>query len=173
MTVGRKVNTSSVHWNTPPKYVTPITEFLGGIDLDPCSNTSSIVNAKTELLSNGLEHDWTNYRSIFVNPPYGKYGDTSIYDWIEKGYLANKRGNSEIIYLIPVATNTKHWKNFVFNSDVICFLSDTRLKFLMNGTTDNKGASMACCLVYFGSKAEEFIYKFSEFGNCCINKEGN
>lgn len=173
MTAGRKVNTSSVHWNTPPKYVIPITEFLNGIDLDPCSNTSSIVNAKTELSSNGLEYDWTNYRSIFVNPPYGKYGNTSIYDWIEKGYIANKSVNNDIIYLIPVATNTKHWKNFVFNSDVICFLSDTRLKFLMNGTTDNKGASMACCLVYFGSRADEFINKFSEFGNCCINKKGN
>lgn len=173
MTAGRKVNTSSVHWNTPPKYVQPITDFLQGIDLDPCSNPSSIVTANTELFTGGLEYDWTNHRNVFVNPPYGKYDGTSIYNWIEKGYDTNKINNCDIIYLIPVAPNTKHWKQFVFNSDVICFLSDTRLKFLMNGTTNNKGASMACCLVYFGNRSLDFINKFSAFGNCCINKKGS
>ena len=172
MTAGRKVNTSSIHWNTPYKYAEPITDFLNGISLDPCSNNTSIINSDVNLYSNGLEYDWCKHKTIFVNPPYGRNGNTSIYDWIKKGYNTYKLSKNEIIYLIPVATNTRHWKEFVFNSDVICFLADTRLKFLIDGSTDNKGASMACCLVYFGGRSKEFINKFSEFGNCCINIKG-
>ena len=165
MSAGRKIKTGSVHWCTPPKYVTPITEFFGSIELDPCSNSESIVNAKLELTEKGLDFDWTVVKTVFVNPPYGRNGETSIYDWLKKCFMS--RSNTEIIALIPVATNTKHWKDFVFKADVICFLFDTRLKFLINGNTENKGASMSCCLVYFGDRASEFVSKFSEYGVCC------
>jgi len=163
MTAGRKTNTGSIHWCTPEKYVTPITNFLGGISLDPCSNEDSIVGAEVQLLSGGIEHNWDNYETVYVNPPYGRNGKTSIYDWLKKCHITN----SEIVALIPVAPNTKHWKEFVFNANVICFLADTRLKFLINGNTNNKGASMACCLIYWGNRREEFIDTFSEYGNCC------
>jgi len=114
-------------------------------------------------MTGGLEYNWKQFKSIFVNPPYGRCGDTSIYHWLKKCYTAN----TEVIALIPVATNTKHWKDFVFKSSVICFLHDTRLKFLINGNTENKGASMSCCLVYFGQKKDEFILKFCDYGVCC------
>lgn len=167
MTAGRRVNTKSQNWCTPPKYVKPITDFFGGvIELDPCSNSQSIVNAKIELIDGGLEYEWNQSKSIFVNPPYGRSEKTTIYDWIKKCHESHSLSN-EIIALIPVATNTKHWKDFVFNSSVICFLGDTRLKFLINGNTNNKGASMSCCLVYWGQREDEFIQKFSEFGICC------
>ena len=165
MTAGRKVNTKSTDWCTPPKYVDLIKGFFGGsIELDPCSNLESIVNAETELMAGGLEYDWSTSTSVFVNPPYGRSGTTTIYDWLEKCYISD----TEVIALIPVATNTKHWKEFVFKSSVICFLADTRLKFLIDGSTNNKGASMSCCLVYFGIREAEFIRVFSSYGTCCI-----
>ena len=69
----------------------------------------------------------------------------------------HKQYGSEIIALIPVATNTMHWKHFIFGeADAVCFLFDTRLKFLVNGTTDNKGAPMACAMVYWGGQYETF-----------------
>jgi len=158
MTAGRNVNTGSVHWNTPPKYVQPVKKVLGVIELDPCSNIGSIVKATTELYENGLDIDWNQYNTIFVNPPYGR----GIYNWLEKCYDAK----GEVIALIPVATNTKHWKDFVFKADSICFLGDTRLKFMINGSTNNKGASMACCMVYWGSNHESFNKTFSDYGVC-------
>jgi hypothetical protein len=163
MSAGRKVKTKSVHWCTPSKYVLPITEFFGDIELDPCSNKDSIVNATIELTEGGIEYDWSSAKTVFVNPPYGRNGTTSIYDWLKKCYLSK----TEVIALIPVATNTKHWKDFVFKSSVICFLNDTRLKFLIDGNTNNKGASMSCCLVYFGKRENDFIKKFSQYGFCC------
>jgi len=166
MSAGRKIKTGSIHWCTPPKYVIPITQFFGKIELDPCSNPESIVNANIELCTGGLEYDWRKVRTVFVNPPYGRNGETSIYDWLKKCFVSQSR-QTEIIALIPVATNTKHWKDFVFKANVICFLADTRLKFLINGNTNNKGASMSCCLVYFGERTSDFVLEFSHYGTCC------
>lgn len=161
MTAGRKVITGSVHWNTPLKYVEAITRVLGVIELDPCSNNMSIVGAITAFEHSGLDLPWDNYKTIFVNPPYGR----GIYDWLAK---CNQHTNGEVIALIPVATNTKHWKDHVFKSDCICLLSDTRLKFMIDGTTNNKGASMACCVVYWGGDVQKFIQVFREYGQCVI-----
>ena len=85
---------------------------------------------------------------------------------MKKCYYEHNRGKRNIIALIPVATNTKHWKEFVFKADVICFLSDTRLKFRVNGSEDNKGASMACAMVYWGNQPERFKQIFDEYGYC-------
>ena len=68
--------------------------------------------------------------------------------------------------LIPVATNTKHWKEFIFGkANAICFLNDTRLKFRINGSEDNKGANIACCIVYYGNNYEWFKKVFVNSGN--------
>jgi hypothetical protein len=34
--------------------------------------------------------------------------------WFVKCESANREYNSEVLVLVPVATNTGHWKNFVF-----------------------------------------------------------
>ena len=149
MSAGRKNNSDKKDWNTPPKYIIPIKEFFGGdIELDPCSNYHSLVFAKTNLLypeKNGLIEKWDSYKTIFINPPYGRSEGTSLYDWFKKSLETE----GEIIFLVPVATNTKHFKEIVFKKyNVICFLSDTRLRFYNNGIEDKKGAPMACCLCY-------------------------
>lgn len=170
MTAGRKVNTSSQSWCTPPKYIKAIKDFWGGeIWLDPCSNEYSMVGAKIEFRlpeSDGLTEDW-HYPTIYVNPPYGsdRIRKTTIKNWLAKCYLAHEEFNSEVIALIPVATNTSHWKKFVFGAaDAICFLADTRLKFYENGVEHEKGAPMACCLVYWGNDVDRFLHHFSKYG---------
>ena len=70
---------------------------------------------------------------------------------MKKIYDTYKNYNSGIIALIPVATNTSHWKQYIFGKATgICFLSDTRLKFRINGNEDNKGSPVACCMIYWG-----------------------
>lgn len=171
MTAGRKVNTLSQSWCTPPKYVNAIKRFWNGkIDLDPCSNTYSIVNAETEFILpqiDGLEQDWNLYQHIYVNPPYGadRTRGTSIKDWLGKCARTHNESNAEIIALIPVAPNTNHWKQCVFGqASSICFLYDTRLRFLVNGIDAGKGAPMACCLVYWGNNIDGFFNNFIEYG---------
>jgi len=168
MSAGRNNKSNKKDWNTPPKYIELILKMFGSIDLDPCSNEYSMVNAKTKYIlpTNGLNENW-DFKKIFVNPPYGRNNDgTTIYDWINKGVETAKKGN-ELLYLIPVATNTKHFKNLIFNhANAICFLNDTRLKFWNNGNEDKKGAPMACCIIYFGNNYDKFFNIFNEVGKC-------
>ncbi|MCD8297011.1 MAG: hypothetical protein LUC88_05500, partial [Prevotella sp.] len=170
MTAGRRVNTFSQSWCTPPKYVNAIKKFWNGtISLDPCSNQYSIVKAETEFKlpeKDGLKQEW-NYPTIYVNPPYGadRNRGTTIKNWLAKCSQSYEKYNIEIIALIPVAPNTLHWKKYIFGkASAICFLYDTRLKFLVNGYDSGKGAPMACCLVYWGNQANNFLENFIQYG---------
>ena len=164
MTAGRHVNTLRQSWGTPPKYVNAIKTFWGGhIGLDPCSNEYS--------------------KTIFVNPPYGadRNRGTTIKDWLAKCVSAHRDYGADVIALVPVAPNTGHWKKFVFGcANSICFLYDTRLRFLENGKDTGKGAPMACCLIYWGTEKERFMEHFMDYGatidisnlqNCKIGNE--
>ena len=170
MSAGRSVNTLSKHWGTPHKYVEAVKNVFGGeIDLDPCSNAYSVVQANVEYLlpeKDSLIQDW-NYRRIYVTPPYGidKERKTTIKNWLKKCSNAFSEYNSEVIALIPTATNTSHWKEYVFTkAKSICFLYDTRLKFLENGLDQGKGAPMSCSMVYWGEHQERFYKEFIRHG---------
>ncbi|MBI5970742.1 MAG: N-6 DNA methylase [Deltaproteobacteria bacterium] len=170
MTAGRQINSISQEWGTPEKYVSAVRGFFGGrIALDPCSNDYSIVHADTEYklpLNDGLRESW-NFPTIYVNPPYGidKKRGTSIKKWLSKCAMAHKHHKSEVLALVPVATNTGHWKNYVFGkASAVCFLYDTRLKFLVNGQNGGKGAPMSCAMLYWGKDFDRFFSVFSKFG---------
>lgn len=170
MTAGRTLNTISQEWGTPEKYVEAVRDFFGGrVDLDPCSNEYSIVHARAEYRlpeHDGLSESW-DFPTIYVNPPYGidKDRGTSIRNWLCRCAAASQEHKSEILALVPVATNTGHWKNYVFGkASGVCFLYDTRLKFLVNGQNGGKGAPMSCAMIYWGRAFDRFFSIFSEFG---------
>lgn len=170
MSAGRTVNSQSQTWGTPKKYVDAVKRFFGGsISLDPCSNAFSIVNAETEYSlpeKDGLKESW-DFSTIYVNPPYGadRERGTTIKNWLAKCALSHKKYKSEVIALVPVATNTGHWKQSVFGeATAICFLYDTRLRFLENGLDVGKGAPMACSMIYWGKNYQEFYDEFIKHG---------
>lgn len=170
MSAGRTVNSQSQSWGTPLKYVKAIKRFFGGcIALDPCSNRHSIVQAETEFMlphNDGLNEDW-NYPTIYMNPPYGadRERGTTIKNWLAKCALTHQKYGSEILALVPVATNTGHWKQSVFGqARAICFLYDTRLKFLENGLDVGKGAPMSCAMIYWGQNCDKFYDIFIDYG---------
>jgi len=170
MTAGRNAVSKKKDWCTPPKYVEAVRNvFNGKISLDPCSDKYSFVNAETEYMlpdKDGLKESW-DFPTIYVNPPYGGFkGRTStIYDWLKRCYEANKKYNSEVLALVPVATNTDHWKEFIFSkTTAICFLYDTRLKFYEGGKEMKKGAPMACAMIYWGITYNKFYNIFVKYG---------
>jgi len=170
MSAGRTINTLSQEWGTPPKYVDAVKSFFGGsISLDPCSNRNSIVHAEKEYRlpkHDGLKESW-RFPTIYVNPPYGidKERGTKIRDWLYRCSLAHTSYGSEVLALVPVATNTGHWKKYVFpRATAICFLYDTRLRFLVDGKDEGKGAPMSCSMIYWGKRQDEFFSAFSKFG---------
>jgi hypothetical protein len=170
MTAGRKIIGQSQEWGTPPKYVAAVKEFFGGkIHLDPCSNRYSIVNALVEYSlpdNDGLRKSW-DFPTIYVNPPYGldRERGTSIKDWLRRCEEAHRLYQSEVVALVPVATNTGHWKKYVYGkASAVCFLYDTRLRFLVNGEDGGKGAPMSCAMIYWGPRVAEFFQIFIHFG---------
>jgi len=170
MTAGRTVHTLSQHWGTPDIYVGAVRQALGGkIALDPCSNSYSRVKAKTEYRlprQDGLKASW-EHPTIFVNPPYGidQKRSTSIKHWLERCAAAHREHRSEVIALVPVATNTGHWKKHVFGeATAVCFLYDTRLRFLVNGRDEGKGAPMSCAMIYWGRNYQRFFDTFLKYG---------
>ena len=171
MTAGRQ-NADTLHkdWGTPHKYVAASREALGGaISLDPCSNRWSVVGAETNWSLpevDGLAEPWC-YPTIYVNPPYGSDGErgTKISHWLRKCAGAFDDFGSEVVALVPVAANTKHWKDSVWSkASSVCFLYDTRLRFLENGKDVGKGAPMACATVYWGKSPDRFAMAFFRHG---------
>ena len=167
MTAGRTVVGQRLDWGTPSKYLTPVREFFGGvIQLDPCSNRYSIVDAVVEYslpYQDGLLESW-DFETIFVNPPFGRdpVRGTRIGDWLQRCASMPK---ADVLALVPVATNTGHWKKYVYGkASAICFLSDTRLRFLIKGKEEGTGAPMACAMIYWGHKFEQFSKIFTPFG---------
>lgn len=169
MTAGRQSISIAKDWCTPPSIVDSVHKVFGGaIALDPCSNEHSLVSAdKSYLLPDhdGLVESW-DYPTIYVNPPYGS--DTSrgtrIADWFARMAEAAGRG-SEVIALVPVATNTGHWKSYVYPvASAVCFLYAPRVRFYINGVEDRKGAPMSCAVIYYGTDADKFAVEFSSHG---------
>lgn len=170
MSAGRKIRTQSQHWGTPEKYVRAVKDVFGGtIALDPCSNEFSIVGAELEYrlpVQDGLKESW-DAPTIFVNPPYGLDHErgTAIRHWLQRCHLAHENYGSEVLALVPVATNTGHWKKHVFGvATAVCFLYDTRLRFLVNGEDGGKGAPMSCAMIYWGKDCQRFFEIFRQFG---------
>ncbi len=170
MTAGRTVNSRSVDWCTPLKYVNAVRDVLRGrIALDPCSNPWSIVQAETEFAlpkHDGLQESW-DFPSIYVNPPYGadKERRTTIKHWLYRCAQAHQQHDAEVLALVPVATNTGHWKEYVWGQAVaVCFLYDTRLRFLVEGKDEGKGAPMSCAMIYWNHDLGRFPDVFREFG---------
>jgi DNA N-6-adenine-methyltransferase (Dam) len=171
MTAGRTINAQNHHWGTPLHYIEAVKKVfnVSKIDLDPCSNRYSLVNARIEYnlpLKDGLVESW-NYPTIFVNPPYGsdKTRKTTIKHWLKKCHEAHVHHQAEIIALVPVATNTVHWKKYIWvSATAITFLHDTRLKFLIEGKGGGKGAPMSCAMVYWGENKTRFLEVFAQHG---------
>jgi hypothetical protein len=171
VTAGRKVAASvSKDWCTPHKYVEAVRECFGGrVHLDPCSNPNSIVKAKTRYTlpeHDGLHAPWS-FPTIYVNPPYGadRERGSTIKHWLKRCAAAHEVHGSEVLALVPVATNTTHWKLYVWGAATgVAFLYDTRLKFLVDGQDGGKGAPMSCAMIYWGSNYDRFEQVFTRFG---------
>ena len=170
MTAGRMLITKKKDWGTPQVYVDAVCEVFGdSICLDPCSGPHSIVKADRRLLpprDDGLAHRW-DYPRIYVNPPYGidTRRKTRIADWLRKCADAHDEYGAEVQAPVPVATNTGHWKRFVFGrATAVCFLYDTRLRFLVDGREGGCGAPMACAMVYYGRRYARFRRVFERHG---------
>jgi ParB family chromosome partitioning protein len=159
---------SSVEWFTPPEYIKAVKEVLGEIELDPasCEFANKVVGAERYYTKedNGLVQQWTA-RTLFVNPPYGRYGTTrqkgEAEVWIQKLLEEYLSGCVEEAILTVYAQLYKRWFEPLWDYP-ICFPTG-RLSFY----TDEgiKGRSPhASAFIYFGNNPKKFVEVFNKFG---------
>lgn len=144
--------------------------------MDPCSNTESSVGALTtyQLPTDGLNESW-DFPTIYVNPPYGydRARGTRIGTWVRRCSVAHVEHGSEIISLIPTATNTAYWQDLVFKyTHAVCFIREPRVKFYVKRGEKTKGAPMACSFLYWGTRVEAFCSAFGGHFGTCFPTEG-
>ncbi len=145
-------------WNTPPEFLESVYRFWPcGINLDPCSNSTSLVTASltwdgTEG-QNGLHKPW--YGSVFVNPPYGR----EITDWVKKIQCEVSAHDCEVLALVPARTDTRWWHLAMENCRAFCLIKG-RLKFV--GAPH--AAPFPSAVIYWGRRTGQFWLKFRDVG---------
>jgi DNA N-6-adenine-methyltransferase (Dam) len=107
----RYLSDESFEWYTPKKFIDAARNVLGAIELDPASSIQANRMVKATMFfdqtQDGLTQTW-NAKTVFLNPPYCKAGNTSNQDrWTAKLLREYKAGNvKEAILLITNATET-------------------------------------------------------------------
>ena len=81
---------------------------------------------------NSLEQDWVG--SVWLNPPYG-FG---INKWVEKAMNESIKHDSTIVCLLPSATDTAWFHEFVWGIAEVEFLRG-RVQFLREGKKQKNG----------------------------------
>jgi hypothetical protein len=150
---------SAEHY-TPKHVVDAVVRAMGGIDLDPCSNSTLRPNVPADRVmtasDDGLSAPW--FGRVYMNPPYG----SAISIWVEKLASEYENGDvSEAIALVPARTDTAWWRR-LFNYP-ICYVRG-RLTFIGN----NAPAPFPSALVYLGRNVETFCEAFEHIGDVAI-----
>jgi hypothetical protein len=128
---------------------------MGGIDLDPCSNSKTAPNVPAEQHYNrdndGLSRLW--HARVYLNPPYG----AGIESWIDKlaAEVAAGRGR-EAITLVPGRTDTTWFRRRP--TELICF--NGRLRF----SEHENAAPFPSAVAYIGLRPWRFVEAFEPIG---------
>src|SRR5436853_864667 len=111
--------------------------------------------------TDGLTQTW-NARSVWLNPPYCKQGNTSNQErWTAKLLAEYQAGHvQEALLLVSAATETT-WFHRLYQFRM-CFVKG-RIQFT-NPTGKRGGATKGSIFVYVGRQPEKFRQVFGRFG---------
>lgn len=142
---------------TPREIIDAVTDCMGKIDLDPCSNSHESPNIPARYHftqdDDGLAQMWLG--KVYMNPPYGR----EIVEWVEKLVKSHEGGEvEEAIALVPARTDTQWWA--LLRDYPVCFVRG-RLKF---GGAEN-GAPFPSAVFYLGDEIDKFYYSFCGIGD--------
>jgi phage N-6-adenine-methyltransferase len=153
-------SSASSEWYTPPEIIDRVVKVLGGIDLDPCSNSaeSPKVPAAAHYTKehDGLSRMWRG--RVYLNPPYGR----TIGAWVEKLCAEQASGRvTAAIALVPARVDTGWFRRF--RDFAVCFI-DGRLKF----SGHENSAPFPSAVVYLGDDVSAFHAGFADLGDVWV-----
>lgn len=151
-------------WFTPLAIIRRVQNVLGYIDLDPCSDEAKTIPARTHFTKedDGLSRHWRG--TVFMNPPYGR--GNVIPRWLNK-FMTEFMTEfmSEGIMLVPARTETRWFRDVLWNADALCFWYG-RIQF--GNSTIN--APFPSVLGYFGPDYDLFATVFKPVGKLIYPK---
>lgn len=183
-------------WCTPTWLVDLILRFWpDGVDVDPCTNESSVVPARVRYDGNSLERDglkqcWRGDTPrgrdarVYANPPY-----SVVKPWYERAAeqaLGRDEQRCEVLLLVNVTTSTDAWNKYrprmpatSFDDELeLCRRGEaalprssavgffnSRISFLDAGVPV-KGNAYEQMILYWGRRVAEFRHHFEEVAWC-------
>lgn len=152
---------------TPGHVLDRIVQYLGPIDLDPCSNEWSIVPARRALSidrgEDGLAARWAGL--TYENPPYGP---GHLPRWSAKAALeVTSSPTLELVTLVPCSPDTTWFRQRVDISSARVDL-DKRLRF---GGGAHGSGTFASTLFYAGRRPFLFAHAFADLGEVRIYRQ--
>ncbi|MGL5060758.1 MAG: DNA N-6-adenine-methyltransferase [Microcoleus sp.] len=144
---------------TPIDFLAYVYEFLGHVDLDPCSSPLKTVMADLHYTAemDGLSLPW--YGNVFCNPPYGR----GLMEWSQKIKTEYELGNiADALYLVPSRTDTE-WTRLLSGYSRVYLAK--RLKFLDQHGVMQDSAPFPSVLFYFGTNDQWFVKCWERLGD--------
>ena len=133
-------------WETPQDLFDNLNnEFDFDLDAFASDKNAKCKHFFTEQ-DDALQQDWTEHKSIFINPPYTSKVQDEVLKKINDTISSNWRG--VIVLLIPARTDTKRWHDYIFNkADDIRFIKG-RLRFEIDGVPRGSSTFPSAVIVY-------------------------
>jgi len=103
---------------TKPELWRPISNAVGGFDVDPASGAESehIADTVYTIEDDGLQQSWEG--NVWLNPPFSK--KLEFYRKLVNEY---ESGNADmVVALSPSDTSTKWFHNWFSKADILCWL---------------------------------------------------
>ena len=142
---------------TPSYVLEPIRELLGGIDLDPCTESDNPTKASEFycLPEDGCIASWGEAKTVFCNPPYGMAKGRWVARCIEEGRHRN------VILLIPSHTETRVFQRAMKECDSVLFVK-SRLRFgVVRENGRQEAASHGSAIFGFNADVSKLAEKVS------------
>jgi len=129
---------------TPAYVLEPVRELLGGIGLDPCTESDNPTRAAQiyHLPQDGCVLPW-DAETIFCNPPYGEARDR----WVNR--CISEAPGKQVVLLIPAHPDTRTFQRAVASCTSVLFVRG-RLKFgVLRENGRQEAASHGSALIGF------------------------
>lgn len=132
--------------------------LTGWVDLDPCSNPWSVVNAQVSYSfdrgENGLELPWLDSEGlVWVNPPYGR---GMVRQWVEACIDEHWSNPRQDILLIVKCDPGVKW--FQYAREHCCAWANPYKRIAFDrGTDDGNSADFSSTIFYWGERLVPFL----------------
>ena len=153
---------STDEWATPRHIVDPLSDAVGGFDLDPASGAENAPHATHTYTESddGLHQPW--FGAVWCNPPY-----SDKIAWIAKAHDAVRSGDAQtVVMVLPVDTSTQWFHRLVVGTPVICFV-EGRISFGYGDGSPN----FAQMLVAFGDTPDALQDALADLGTVYTDAE--